>query len=73
MASSTRCCAPFGDVRFVPTGGVSAANLGEYLALPNVVAAGGSWMVDAKLVAAGDFDQVRALAADAVAAAAAVR
>lgn len=65
--------APFGGVRFVPTGGVSTSNLADYLALPNVVAVGGSWMVDAKMVAAGDFDEVGRLTADAVAAAAALR
>jgi 2-dehydro-3-deoxyphosphogluconate aldolase/(4S)-4-hydroxy-2-oxoglutarate aldolase len=37
--------APFGGVRFIPTGGVSAANIGEFLALENVAAVGGSWMV----------------------------
>lgn len=46
--------APFGAVRFVPTGGVGPANLAEYLALPSVVAVGGSWMVPAERVAAHD-------------------
>jgi 2-dehydro-3-deoxyphosphogluconate aldolase / (4S)-4-hydroxy-2-oxoglutarate aldolase len=46
--------APFPGLRFVPTGGVSAANLGDYLSLPSVLAAGGSWMVDRALVRAGD-------------------
>lgn len=65
--------APFGDVRFVPTGGVSTANLSEYLGLPNVAAVGGSWMVDAKLVSAGRFDDIHTLTSDAVAAASAAR
>lgn len=59
--------APFTDVRFVPTGGVGPANLHEYLALPAVVAIGGSWMVPRDRVRAGDVDGVRALVADAVA------
>ena len=46
--------APFGAVRFVPTGGIGPANLAEYLALPSVVAVGGSWMVPAERVAAHD-------------------
>ena len=46
--------APFGGVRFVPTGGIGPANLAEYLALPSVVAVGGSWMVPADRIAAGD-------------------
>ena len=62
--------APFGGVSFVPTGGVGPANLHEYLALPSVHAVGGSWMVPKGLVAAREFDQVRALVAEAVALAA---
>lgn len=59
--------APFGQVRFVPTGGVGPANLAEYLAIPSVVAVGGSWMVPRDLVAAGETDAIRALTAEAVA------
>ncbi len=59
--------APFGGVQFVPTGGVSTANVREYLSIPAVVAVGGSWMVPRDLVRAGDFEGVRALSAEAVA------
>ena len=59
--------APFGGLRFVPTGGVSAANLHEYLAVPAVVAVGGSWMVSKDLVRAGDFAGITRLTAEAVA------
>lgn len=62
--------APFGDVSFVPTGGIGPANLGEYLALSCVRAIGGSWMVPRDLIAAGEFDKVAALVAEAVALAA---
>jgi 2-dehydro-3-deoxyphosphogluconate aldolase/(4S)-4-hydroxy-2-oxoglutarate aldolase len=65
--------APFRGVRFIPTGGVSATNLTEYLSLTNVVAVGGSWMVDPRLIGEGDFAAIRGLAADAVAAAASVQ
>ncbi|WP_040158830.1 bifunctional 4-hydroxy-2-oxoglutarate aldolase/2-dehydro-3-deoxy-phosphogluconate aldolase [Nigerium massiliense] len=65
--------APFRQVRFVPTGGVSAENLPEYLTLPNVAAVGGSWMVKPSLISAGDFDSVTRLTTEAVAAAAAAR
>ena len=58
--------APFGDVGFVPTGGIGPSNLGEYLALPSVRAVGGSWMVPRDLVRAGDFQAVRDLTAEAV-------
>ena len=53
---------PFGDVRFCPTGGVSMANAAEFLALPNVVCVGGSWLTPADAVARGDWAQVTALA-----------
>src|SRR5674476_1703635 len=62
----TALAAPFGGLRFVPTGGVGPANLHEYLAVPAVAAVGGSWMVPRDLVAAGDFDRVRGLVAEAV-------
>lgn len=50
--------APFGNVRFIPTGGVSAANLADYLALPAVHAVGGSWMAEAALARAGEFAEI---------------
>ncbi|MBN8881142.1 2-dehydro-3-deoxyphosphogluconate aldolase/(4S)-4-hydroxy-2-oxoglutarate aldolase [Salana multivorans] len=65
--------APFGGVSFVPTGGVSAANLADYLAIPAVKAVGGSWMVPQKMVAAHEFDAITALTAEAVALAASLR
>jgi 2-dehydro-3-deoxyphosphogluconate aldolase/(4S)-4-hydroxy-2-oxoglutarate aldolase len=58
--------APFGSVRFIPTGGVTSANLRRYLALPAVLAVGGTWMVAADLLAAGKWDEVTALSAEAV-------
>lgn len=63
-------CAPFGGVKFVPTGGVSAKNLHDYLSIPAVAAVGGSWMVDKTLVNAGRFDEIAKLSAEAVALAA---
>jgi 2-dehydro-3-deoxyphosphogluconate aldolase/(4S)-4-hydroxy-2-oxoglutarate aldolase len=57
---------PYRDVTFVPTGSITPATLPGYLALPQVVACGGSWMVRPALVAAGEFDAIRELAADAV-------
>jgi len=56
--------APFPEVRFVPTGGVSAENLESYLRLPAVKAVGGSWMVAPALQ--GDFAAVARLSAEAV-------
>ncbi|MGY1632453.1 bifunctional 4-hydroxy-2-oxoglutarate aldolase/2-dehydro-3-deoxy-phosphogluconate aldolase [Geodermatophilus sp. SYSU D01186] len=59
--------APFGGVRFVPTGGVGPADVGDYLAVDAVLAVGGSWMVPRDRVAAGDVGTVRRLTAEAVA------
>jgi 2-dehydro-3-deoxyphosphogluconate aldolase / (4S)-4-hydroxy-2-oxoglutarate aldolase len=58
---------PFAKARFCPTGGVSAANAGEYLALPNVVCVGGSWVAPPDAVKAGDWDRITALAQEAAA------
>jgi 2-dehydro-3-deoxyphosphogluconate aldolase/(4S)-4-hydroxy-2-oxoglutarate aldolase len=63
---------PFPGVRFVPTGGVGPANVGDYLSLPSVVAVGGSWMVAVGHVRSGRFDEVERSVAEAVAAAGAV-
>lgn len=62
--------APFGQVRFMPTGGVNAKNLHEYLEIPAVIAAGGSWMVERSLVTAGQWDEITRRSAEAVALAA---
>jgi len=58
---------PFREVRFVPTGGIDAGNLAAYLALPQVIACGGSWFVRKEWLARGDFETVTRVAADAVA------
>ncbi|NLA29653.1 MAG: bifunctional 4-hydroxy-2-oxoglutarate aldolase/2-dehydro-3-deoxy-phosphogluconate aldolase [Propionibacterium sp.] len=50
--------APFTDVKFIPTGGVNLNNLGEFLGLSQIPAVGGSWMVPAKTVDAGDFEKI---------------
>lgn len=65
--------APFGGVKFVPTGGVGPGNLEEYLALACVVAVGGSWMVPRDRVRAGDLAGVRRQIAGAVELAARLR
>ncbi len=53
---------PFPQVRFCPTGGISPANLASYLSLPNVIAAGGSWMVPSDLDAADAFARATEMA-----------
>ena len=59
--------APYTQIKFIPTGGISAANVGEYLKHPKILACGGSWMVKKDLVNAGKFDEIQALAAQAAA------
>ncbi|GAA1613220.1 bifunctional 4-hydroxy-2-oxoglutarate aldolase/2-dehydro-3-deoxy-phosphogluconate aldolase [Catellatospora bangladeshensis] len=61
--------APFPGMRFVPTGGVTTANLGAYLSVPAVLAVGGTWMVAADLLKAGDYAEITRRTAAAVAAA----
>jgi 2-dehydro-3-deoxyphosphogluconate aldolase/(4S)-4-hydroxy-2-oxoglutarate aldolase len=57
--------APFAGVRFIPTGGITAANLPRYLALPNVAACGGSWMVKEDMIASGKFTEIARLSREA--------
>lgn len=59
--------AVFREMRFMPTGGISTGNLGEYLALPHVLACGGSWLTPADAIAAGDFNAITKLAREALA------
>jgi 2-dehydro-3-deoxyphosphogluconate aldolase/(4S)-4-hydroxy-2-oxoglutarate aldolase len=56
----------FADVRFMPTGGVSAGNLADYLSLPNVLACGGSWLTPEEAILAGNYQVITDLAAEAV-------
>jgi 2-dehydro-3-deoxyphosphogluconate aldolase / (4S)-4-hydroxy-2-oxoglutarate aldolase len=59
-------CAPYRQVRFIPTGGIDQKNLGQYLALSEVIACGGSWMVRPEMMNAGEFDRIRQLVKEAV-------
>lgn len=58
--------APYGGVTFMPTGGVSPANVNDYLAFNKIVCCGGSWMVKPEMIAAGDFDGITRLVREAV-------
>jgi 2-dehydro-3-deoxyphosphogluconate aldolase/(4S)-4-hydroxy-2-oxoglutarate aldolase len=59
---------PFGHtgVKFIPTGGITAATLPNYLAVPQVAGIGGSWMAERKLVADKAWDKITALTAEAI-------
>ena len=56
---------PMGDLRFCPTGGIGPANAKSYLALPNVLCVGGSWVTPKSALAARDWSEITRLAAEA--------
>ncbi len=56
---------PLPGASFCPTGGISLKNISDYLALPNVVCVGGSWVAPAAAIAAGDWDMIENLAREA--------
>lgn len=58
---------PLPDIRFCATGGITPGNAAKYLAVPNVACVGGSWLTPAKLLQAGDWAAIEALARDATA------
>jgi 2-dehydro-3-deoxyphosphogluconate aldolase/(4S)-4-hydroxy-2-oxoglutarate aldolase len=66
LSTIKQLSAPYPMMRFMPTGGVSAQNVGEYLAFPKIFACGGSWMVAKELLAAKQFDRITELSAQAV-------
>jgi 2-dehydro-3-deoxyphosphogluconate aldolase/(4S)-4-hydroxy-2-oxoglutarate aldolase len=65
--------APYANVKFIPTGGISQDNLADYLAHPSVHCCGGSWLVKASLITAGRFDEITRLTRDALSVVRAVR
>ena len=66
VATLKALAAPYVNTKFMPTGGISAKNLADYLGFKRIVACGGSWMVKNDLVEAGKFDEIKALTAEAV-------
>ncbi len=58
--------APYGGIKFIPTGGINEKNLNDYLTCPSVLACGGSWMVDEALIKSGNFDKITALTREAI-------
>ena len=70
-ATLSAIAAPYGGLRFMPTGGITTDNLADFLAMSSVVACGGSWMVKPDPLAGGGPDQIRRLSRAAVEAAAA--
>jgi 2-dehydro-3-deoxyphosphogluconate aldolase/(4S)-4-hydroxy-2-oxoglutarate aldolase len=62
VAALKALAGPFPDVRFCPTGGIDAAKAPAYLALPNVIAVGGSWLAPKAAIDAGDWKRISELA-----------
>ena len=58
--------APYVNVKFMPTGGINAKNVGDYLAYNRIIACGGSWMVKADLIKNGEYDKITAMCKEAV-------
>ena len=65
IASLKAFASPLADVKFCPTGGITAATAPQFLALPNVRVCGGSWLTPEDAVAAGDWPRITALAREA--------
>ena len=66
LATIKALSGPYTDLSFIPTGGINAKNIAEYLAFPKVIACGGSWMADPSMIAAGDFEGVTRASREAV-------
>jgi 2-dehydro-3-deoxyphosphogluconate aldolase/(4S)-4-hydroxy-2-oxoglutarate aldolase len=58
--------APYGKIKFMPTGGINAGNITKYIAYEKILACGGSWMVTPELIAAGNFEKITDLCREAV-------
>ncbi len=58
--------APYGNLKFMPTGGINEKNISEYLSFPKIIACGGSWMVSSDLIKNKEYDKIEALTREAV-------
>ena len=58
--------APYPQLKFMPTGGINGGNIAKYIAFEKIHACGGSWMVGADLINAGDFDRITAISREAM-------
>jgi len=65
IATLKAIAAPYGGVKFIPTGGINPKNLADYLSLPAVHACGGSWLVKSTLISAGEFVEITRLTEEA--------
>lgn len=73
VATIKALAAPYTMLKFMPTGGVSAKNLADYLGCDKIIACGGSWMVKGDMIKAGEFDKICEMTKEAVALAKSIR
>ena len=73
VATIKALAAPYVGLKFMPTGGVNAKNLEEYLNCSSIIACGGSWMVKGDLIKAGEFDKIETMTKEAVTLAKSIR
>jgi 2-dehydro-3-deoxyphosphogluconate aldolase/(4S)-4-hydroxy-2-oxoglutarate aldolase len=66
LAYIKACAAPYTGLKFMPTGGINAGNIGKYAAFNKITACGGSWMVSKELLGAGNFEEITRLCKEAV-------
>ena len=66
MKAIKAMAAPYSQIRFMPTGGINPSNVSDYLAEDKILACGGTWMVPAAEIEAGNFDKIRELTEEAV-------
>lgn len=66
LAALKAISAPYGMVKFMPTGGIDPNNVGSYLGFNKILACGGSWMVKDEWIKSGNFEQIKKVTSDAV-------
>jgi len=66
LAKIKAVCGPYTKLKFMPTGGVNAKNMLDYIAFDRIIACGGSWMVKSNLIDDGNFDEITRLSKEAV-------
>lgn len=66
IAKIKAVCGPYKNLMFMPTGGINAGNLKDYIMFDKILACGGSWMVNSKLIDAGNFEEITRLTKEAV-------
>lgn len=66
IAKIKAVCGPYTNLKFMPTGGINSKNLADYITFDKIIACGGSWMVNSKLIDAGNFEEITRLTKEAI-------